>query len=83
MQDPITVTMTDEQGQPFTQIFHPERQFTAAGKEYLAVLPDGQDDDVYLFDFTLDEQGAVQLLEIEDDEVYDAVAEAYERLQTQ
>ena len=75
----ITATLLDENNNPFEQTFTVERKFTVDGKAYLALIPLGDEDNVYLFDFT-EEKGNVSLLEIENDDEYDRVADAYEQL---
>ena len=81
MEQRITARMTDEDGRPFTRTFTVERTLTVEGKTYLALVADGEEDDVYLFDFTQAADGTVELLEIEDDAAYEKAADAYEALQ--
>lgn len=79
MNKEIIATLTDENGETFTQEYTVERKFQVQGHDYLALIPKEDDDNVYLFDFK-EENGDVVLLEIEDDDVFDAVALAYEKL---
>ena len=79
MNKQITAAVLDENGNECQQTFFVEREFTVADKPYLALIPADDDDLVYLFAFTK-EGDDVTLLEIEDDEEYDRVADAYEHL---
>lgn len=79
MMDSITATVYDETGTPSEQTFWIERQFTVENKGYLALIPVDDDDLVYLFAYTQTE-GTVTLVEIEDDDEYDRVAEVYEAM---
>lgn len=59
--------------------------FEAGGKEYIALLPlneDGEteDGDVYLYRYTEDANGEPELENIEDDDEYEIVAEAFDEL---
>ncbi len=75
----ITATLVDENGNEFEQVFTVERKFTVKEKEYLALIPTDDEENVYLFDFT-EIEGETVLVEIESDDEYDRVAEAYEAL---
>ncbi len=75
----ITATLFDENDNEFEQTFTVERRFTVDGKEYLALIPVEDEENVYLFDFT-DHNGNINLIEIESDDEYDRVAEVYETL---
>lgn len=79
MNKEITAIITDENGETFTQEYTLERKFEVKGHEYLALIPKDDDDNVYLFDFK-EENGDVVLMEIEDDDIFDAVALTYEKL---
>ncbi len=78
MEQQITATLLDESGNEMEQTFTVERKFVVAEKEYLALIPVGDEENVYLFAFT-EADGDVTLLEIESDEEYDRVADAYEK----
>ena len=75
----ITVTLTDDNGETVVQTYTVEREFQVKGHTYLALIPADDDENVYLFDFT-EEKGEIQLLEIEDDDLFDEVAVTYEKL---
>ena len=75
----ITATLLDENGNEMEQVFTIERKFEVKGKEYLALIPADDEENVYLFDFT-EIEGEIVLIEIESDEEYDQAAEAYEAL---
>jgi len=75
----ITATLFDDNGDAFEQSFEVERRFSVKGKEYLALVPTDNDSDVYLFDF-IEHDGKISLLEIEDDDVYEQVADTYEAM---
>ncbi len=79
MNKEITVTLTDDEGNPTTQCFTVERTFRVKGHDYIALIPKEDDDNVYLFDFTQTE-GQISLLEIQSDDEYDDVAAAYEAM---
>ena len=79
MEQQITATLLDENNNEFEQTFTVERKFTVANKDYLALIPLGDEDNVYLFDFEK-QDGTITLKEIESDEEYDRVADAYEAL---
>ena len=73
----ITATLLDENNNEFEQTFTIERKFTVDNKEYLALIPIEDEENVYLFDFT-EADGNITLAEIESDAEYDRVAEIYE-----
>ncbi len=79
MEQTITATLLDENNNEFEQTFTVERKFEVADKEYLALIPAEDEDNVYLFDFE-EIDGTITLKEIESDEEYDRVADAYEAL---
>ncbi len=79
MEQTLTVTLFDDNGNPFEQTFTVERKFTVDKKEYLALVPTDNDADVYLFDFK-EIDSKITLLEIEDDDLYDRVASVYESM---
>ncbi len=53
--------------------------FDVEGKEYIAITPKDSDDDVLLYGFQEDEEGEVDLTEIETDEEYEKVASTFEQ----
>ena len=79
MNKEIIATLTDENGETFTQGYTVEREFQVKGHSYLALIPKDDDDNVFLFDYQ-EENGNIQLLEIEDDDLFDDVAHTYEKL---
>jgi uncharacterized protein YrzB (UPF0473 family) len=79
MENQITAVVLDDNGNECEQTFSVERKFSVDNKEYLALIPVEDDDMIYLFAFT-ETDGKVELLEIEDDDEYDRVAEVYENL---
>ena len=79
MENQITAVVLDDNGNECEQTFSVERKFAVDNKEYLALIPIEDDDMIYLFAFT-ETDGKVELLEIEDDDEYDRVAEVYENL---
>ena len=79
MNKEIIANLTDENGEPYTQTFMVEREFSVNNHSYLALIPQNDDDNVFLFDYK-EENEQVVLLEIEDDDVFDAVAIAYEKM---
>ena len=55
--------------------------FPCDGKEYIALLPvDGDEEDVFLYQFVAHSEDDVELLNIEDDEEFDNVCEAFDAL---
>lgn len=57
--------------------------FTVNGKDYIALQPEeGEEDDdnVFLYRYIEDENGEPQLLNIEDDDEFEAVTDAFEEL---
>ena len=58
--------------------------FPAANKEYIALLPmedeEAEEGEVYLYRYTEDEDGQPNLENIEDDEEYEIVADAFDEL---
>ncbi len=79
MNKEILATLTDENGEAFTQAYIVEREFKVNSHSYLALIPKEDDDNVYLFDY-VEENETIVLLEIEDDDIFDEVALAYEKL---
>ena len=57
--------------------------FTVDGKEYIALQPENgeeEDDNVFLYRYIQDEKDEPQLLNIEDDDEFEAVTDAFEEL---
>lgn len=58
--------------------------FSAGGREYIALLPmegaDSEDGEVYLYRYSETEDGTPDLENIEDDEEYEIVADAFDEL---
>ena len=57
--------------------------FTVDNKEYIALQPEEgeeEDDNVFLYRYIEEEDGEPQLLNIEDDDEFEAVADAFEEL---
>lgn len=58
--------------------------FEAAGRNYIALLPtnppEGEEGEVYLYRFVTGPNGEPDLQNIEDDEEYEAVADAFEEI---
>ena len=58
--------------------------FPAGEKEYIALLPmddeDSEEGEVYLYRYTEDENGEPNLENIEDDDEYEIVADAFDEL---
>lgn len=53
--------------------------FECKGAEYIALVPDSDQDSVYLYEYDEKEDGSFDLVDI-DDEVFDAVSAAYEAI---
>ena len=53
--------------------------FEVDGAEYIAIVPQDSDDDVLLYGFEEDEEGEVNLTEIDTDDEYEKVATAFEK----
>ncbi len=57
--------------------------FPAGDKQYIALLPEGSDDvegEVYLYGYKELEDNQIELVNIEDDEEYEIVADAFDEL---
>lgn len=52
--------------------------FDVEGQDYIALIPQDSEDDVLLYGFEESEEGEVNLTEIETDEEYEKVAQAFE-----
>ena len=71
----MTVTLTLDDGREI---------FPAGGKDYIALLPmddiEAEDGEVYLYRYSEDENGQPNLENIEDDDEYEIVADAFDEL---
>ncbi len=78
----MTVTLTLDDGKELECVVL--TIFPAANKEYIALLPmedeEAEEGEVYLYRYTEDEDGQPNLENIEDDEEYDIVADAFDEL---
>ena len=57
--------------------------FSVQGKDYIALVAEDsedEDDNVFLYRFIQEEDGEPQLLNIEDDDEFEAVADAFEEM---
>lgn len=59
--------------------------FPVQNKQYIALVPLNEEDDseegeVYLYCYVEDEDGEIQLINIEEDDEYEAVADAFDEL---
>jgi uncharacterized protein YrzB (UPF0473 family) len=58
--------------------------FTVEGKDYIALVPEDSEDEeegnVFLYRYIEEENGEPQLLNIEDDDEFEAVADAFEEI---
>lgn len=57
--------------------------FEVNGKEYIALDPENEDEDIYLYGYKEISEEDFELLEIEDDAEFDAVSEEFSRLMEQ
>lgn len=57
--------------------------FTVDGKEYIALDPENEDDDIYLYGYKEISEEEFELLDIEDDAEFEAVSEEFARLMEQ
>lgn len=78
----MTVTLTLDDGKELECVVL--TIFPAGDKEYIALLPmeeeEAEDGEVYLYRYTEDEDGQPNLENIEDDEEYEIVADAFDEL---
>ena len=78
----MTVTLTLEDDSELECIVL--TTFEAVGNQYIALLPtnppEGEEGEVYLYRYTEDENGAPNLENIEDDDEYEIVADAFDEL---
>ena len=54
--------------------------FEVEGKEYIALIPDDDSDDVYLYGYKEISDEEFELLDIEDDDEFDKVVAEFEKL---
>ncbi|MBP3926053.1 MAG: DUF1292 domain-containing protein [Clostridium sp.] len=78
----MTVTLTLDDGKELECVVL--TIFPAGDKEYIALLPiedeEAEDGEVYLYRYTEDEDGQPNLENIEDDDEYEIVADAFDEL---
>lgn len=78
----MTVTLTLDDGQELECVVL--TIFPAGDKEYIALLPmddeEAEEGEVYLYRYTEDEDGQPNLENIEDDDEYEIVADAFDEL---
>lgn len=78
----MTVTLTLDDGKELECVVL--TIFPAGDKEYIALLPmedeEAEEGEVYLYRYTEDEDGLPNLENVEDDEEYDIVADAFDEL---
>lgn len=81
-QEEVTVTLTLDDGSQLECVVL--TIFEAGEREYIALLPvDGEDteeDELYLYRYSEDADGNPSLENIEDDDEYDLVADAFDEL---
>ena len=81
-EEEMTVTLTLDDGRELESV--DLTIFPAGDKEYIALLPmddeDSEEGEVYLYRYTEDENGAPNLENIEDDDEYEIVADAFDEL---
>ena len=54
--------------------------FEVDGKEYIALIPDDDSDDVYLYGYNEVSEEEFELIDIEDDDEFDKVVKVFEEL---
>ena len=54
--------------------------FEVEGKEYIALIPDDDSDDVYLYGYKEISDDEFELIDIEDDDEFDKVVKEFEKL---
>ena len=54
--------------------------FDVDGKEYIALIPDDDSDDVYLYGYNEISEEEFELIDIEDDDEFDKVVKVFEEL---
>lgn len=81
-EEEMTVTLTLDDGKELECVVL--TIFPAGDKEYIALLPmeeeETDDGEVYLYRYSEDENGAPTLENIEDDDEYEIVADAFDEL---
>lgn len=81
-QEEMTVTLTMDDGSEVECVVL--TIFEARGRDYIALLPmdsaDAEEGEVYLYRYSEPEDGEPVLDDIEDDEEYDIVADAFDEL---
>ena len=81
-EEEMTVTLTLDDGRELECVVL--TIFPSGDKEYIALLPmddeDSEEGEVYLYRYTEDENGAPNLENIEDDDEYEVVADAFDEL---
>lgn len=82
MEQEMTVTLTLDDGSELECIVL--TIFPAGGKDYIALLPmegaEADEGEVYLYRYSEDAEGNPDLLNIEDDEEYEIVSDAFDEL---
>lgn len=54
--------------------------FEVEGKEYIALIPDDDSDDVYIYGYNEVSEEEFELIDIEDDDEFDKVVKVFEEL---
>ena len=80
MLEETRVVLTDENGNDVE--FELVSTLEVDGKVYAILQPIGEEE-AYIFNLKYDENGEMELSEIEDDEEFEIVAEQYELLETE
>ena len=81
-QEEMTVTLSLDDGSQLECVVL--TIFTAGGRDYIALLPmegpEAEEGEVYLYRYSESEDGEPDLANIEDDDEYEIVAEAFDQL---
>lgn len=80
MLEETRIVLTDENGNDIE--FELVSTLEVDGKVYAILQPIGEEE-AYIFNLKYDENGEMELSEIEDDEEFEIVAEQYELLETE
>lgn len=80
MLEETRIVLTDENGNDVE--FELVSTLEVDGKVYAILQPIGEEE-AYIFNLKYDENGEIELSEIEDDEEFEIVAEQYELLETE
>ena len=56
------------------------KRFFVDGKEYIALIPDDDSDDVYIYGYNEVSEEEFELIDIEDDDEFDRVVKVFEEL---